>query len=53
MRIIRVYVSTSKVGSRCETEIEVDDEATEEDITELAQEAMFGMIEWDWREKDT
>ena len=50
MKRIRVSVETNKVGSRCETVIEVEDTATEKQIEEDARDAMFNMIEWNFRE---
>lgn len=49
MRKIEVYVETNKTGSRCSTVIEVDDDATDDEIERPAREAMFEMIEWGWR----
>lgn len=46
--LILVRVATNKSGSDCEDEIEVDDDATEEQIEADAREAMFNMIEWSW-----
>jgi uncharacterized OsmC-like protein len=56
MEIVKVVVSvqTNRVGSKNETEIEVQlngDETPEEReraIEEVAKEAMFEMIEWNW-----
>jgi hypothetical protein len=53
---IRVSVSTGKVGSRCTTEFEIDDDELEglsdeerdDEIDEMAQQVMFGMIDWNW-----
>ncbi len=45
---ITVYVSIGLVGCRREATIEVDDDATEEDIEEEAQEAMLQMVQWHW-----
>jgi hypothetical protein len=41
-------VSTNKVGSECEFEFEVEDDATEEEIEAAAREAMFDHIEWNF-----
>lgn len=46
MKRIIGYVETNKVGSRCEFEIEIDDDTTEEETEQLAREAMFERIEW-------
>lgn len=49
-RKITVYVSTDKIGSGCNTEIEVDakewEEADSKERDEICKEAMFDMIEW-------
>ena len=50
MRNIEVYVNTNKVGSRCSETIEVEDDATDDEINQLAHETMLEMIEWDWKE---
>ncbi len=50
MRRILVHVKTQKVGSMVEDIFEVDDIAPPDLINELAKEAMFEMIEWDWKE---
>jgi hypothetical protein len=47
-----VYASTNKVGSECTDEIEVDDDATEEEIEEAARDVAFNMIEWGWKPAD-
>ena len=57
---IKVFVSTNKVGSRCESEIEIDDSELEgyegsereEFITESCRDAMFEMIEWGYEEAE-
>lgn len=46
---IKVSVATSKVGSKCEETLELDDDCTEEEIEECAKDAMFQMINWDWQ----
>lgn len=52
MKKIIVWVATNKIGSRCETSFEVEDETTDEEIDEIAQEMMWEMVEWDWRKED-
>jgi hypothetical protein len=49
-RKIIVSVSTGFVGCRKEEEIEVDDDATDEQIDEEARDVMLSMIEWNWRD---
>jgi hypothetical protein len=44
------FVSTRKVGSECEFEFEVDDDATDDQIEDAGREAMFEQIEWNFRE---
>ena len=46
MKKITVYIETACVGSRCEDEFEVDDDATEEEIEETAKEIAFDMLNW-------
>jgi hypothetical protein len=46
MKTIRVWVKTNKIGSRCEDEFEIDEDASEEEIEEHAKEIMFNMIDW-------
>ena len=52
MKTIIVSVSTGYVGSKKEIEFEVGDEATEDEINEIALETMLEMIDWSWWEKD-
>ncbi len=52
MQRITVTVRTNKVGSKCETWIEVEDDAEDAEIEELARDAMYEMIEWNWRKDD-
>lgn len=46
MKTYKGSVSTNMVGSDCEFEFEAEDDATDEEIDELAREAMFNEIEW-------
>lgn len=50
----KVYVSTDKVGSECETEHDVDTEEwesmTAEEQEHYMRDIMFEMIEWNWEE---
>lgn len=48
MKTYKGYVATNKVGSDCEFEFEADDDATEDEIEELAREAIFEQIEWNF-----
>lgn len=54
---IKVWVKTNKVGSDSKTSFEIDDadlkqikgkDKKEAYINELAKEAMFNLIEWNW-----
>lgn len=50
---IKVSVGTRKVGSRTDTEIEIDaedwEDMSEEEREQFCMEAMFEMIDWDWK----
>lgn len=48
MKTIIVTVSNGLVGCKKESKIEVDDDATDDEIEEHAREEMFNMIEWGW-----
>lgn len=52
----RVWVSTDKVGSKCEDTHEIDDEdfqsMSENDVEQAMQEVMFNMIEWSFEPID-
>lgn len=50
MKKIEVSVATSKISSTCTRIIEVEDEATEEEINEVAWETACEMIDYTWRE---
>lgn len=47
------YVETNKVGSRCEFEFEMDDDATDKEIAAMAREMMFENIEWSYDDAPT
>lgn len=49
---IKIHVSIGLVGCRREATIDVEDDATEDEIDEIAQEAMFEMISWGWCRAD-
>lgn len=53
MRKFKGRISTDKVGSDCEFEFEVDDDATEAEIEETAREAAFNFIDWSYTEQKT
>ena len=46
--IIECFVETDNDGSRCEFDIEVDDGLTDEEISQIAQEAAFEHVTWGW-----
>lgn len=48
MKKIKGYIATNKVGSTCEFEFEMDDDATLEEIEEAAREAAFDRIDWSY-----
>jgi hypothetical protein len=49
---VRVWAKTDKVGSRVKSEIDVDADATDEEIEENAMRELFErLIDWGW-EKD-
>lgn len=50
MKQIKVHVATNKFGSDCERIIEVDDDATEDQINEEAWETACEMIDFYWKE---
>ena len=50
MRTFKGSIGTNKVGSQCEFEFEMDDDATEEEIEEVAQECAFEKIDWHFTE---
>jgi len=52
MRTIVVYVTTGYVGSKNEDEFEVEDDATEEEISEMAEEYISQLSESGWYEKE-
>ncbi len=53
MKTVRGYIATSKFGSDCEFEFEVDDDTSEEEIEQLAKEAAFDRIEWNYSVEDS
>lgn len=43
-------IGTDKLGSDCEFEFEVDDDATEKEIEAAAREAALEYVEWNYEE---
>lgn len=50
--LIEWSVETGFAGETYKGEIEVDDNATDEEIDELVREEVFNVIEWGWERKD-
>lgn len=50
MRTFKGSISTNKFGSECEFEFETEDDATDDQIEELAREVAFEKIEWSYKE---
>lgn len=50
MKEIKVFVGTNKVGSTCTRTFDVDDDATEREIEEMAWECACDMIDFYWEE---
>lgn len=46
MRKFKGEINTNKVGSQCEFEFEVEDDATEEEIEEEARQSAFEYVDW-------
>ena len=51
MKTIVVSIQTNIVGSRCEDEFEIEDNATDEEIEDAAKDIVWNMAEWNWRVK--
>lgn len=51
MRIIEWHLETGFVGGIRKGEIEVDDDADDEEIDELVQDEALNRISWGWTEK--
>ena len=52
MRTIIVSVSTNYIQCTATGEIEVEDDATEEEIGAIALDEIFNLIEYTWIEKE-
>ncbi len=50
MKTIKVFVSTGYVGSERSDTFEVEDNATKEEISKIALEVMYEMIDFGWQE---
>jgi hypothetical protein len=51
MKTIKVYASVGLVGCKVSTDIKVEDDASEEEINDLAFEVLFELVNWGWEEK--
>lgn len=53
---LKITVSTRKVGSRCDDVVDIDksdlEEADFNEVNDWARDAMFEMVEWNWRLED-
>ena len=52
MRTIIVYATTGYVNSGKQEEFEIEDDATDEEINDIAEEYIQEMIESGWYEKE-
>jgi len=50
MRTFKGFIKTDMVGSLCEFEFEVEDNATDAEIENEAKEAAFDCVEWNYKE---
>ena len=48
----KVWISTNKVGSKCQDEIEIEDGASEQEIEQEAREAAFQYLDWGYERID-
>lgn len=51
MRLIKWHLSTGTQGCDREGEIEVEDNATDDEIDADVREEVFGFVEWCWSEE--
>lgn len=52
MRKIVVTVSTGYSGASKDCEFAVEDDMSDEEISEISLERVFDMIEWSWYERN-
>lgn len=52
MRTIEWSLETSQQGADWSGEIEVEDDATNDEIDQLVREEVFNIISWGWTEKE-
>jgi hypothetical protein len=51
MKTIKWHLSIGYAGTDQEDEFEVEDDATDEEIEEMAKDAAFDCIDWGWEVK--
>jgi hypothetical protein len=51
MRTIVWNLETSMQGANWDGEIEVEDDATDQEIDEMVREEVFNIISWGWSDK--
>jgi hypothetical protein len=49
MKKVTGWIATNKIGSECEFEFEVEDDATDEEIEREARDSAFDLIDWSYR----
>ena len=52
MRKIKYNLSIGFTDASISDEFEVEDDATDEEIEEIAKEYVMGYIDWSWEEQD-
>ena len=50
MKFFKGEIATDSVGSGCEFEFEVEDDATQEEIDAEARQAAFDLVSWSYTE---
>lgn len=53
MRRFKGFIKTDMLGSTCEFEFEVENEATVKEIEEEAREEAFNHVEWGFKEVES
>lgn len=48
LKIVRGFIKTNVVGSKCLFEFEVDDDASPDEIEEEAKEVAFSYMDWSY-----
>jgi len=52
MKTIEWHLETGMQGGDRSGEIEVDDDATEDEIDQMVREEVFNFVSWNWWEKE-